>query len=131
MSLQIDLNSYPSQFMLYYCNYINSDSKVYQTTLSDVCTLSFDIDNNTVFSDWLIGGYSMPSNATLLTYVLNDVLTFYNNFYIIPYIIAANQYYQISTVDLASVRADASMIGYRIFDITTRTVKSWSGSVWI
>lgn len=131
MSTQEDINLNPWQFVLYYCNHINSDSTVYKTDLSDVCTLSFDIYGNAEFDGWLITGYSVPSTATLLTYLLSDVLTFFNNFYSIPRIIEMNQYYRISTSDLALIRADASMIGYRIFDNTSRTVKYFNGTAWI
>ena len=133
MSTQLDVDFNAPQYILYYCNFINSDSKVYQTDLSDVCTLSFDpITSNAVFSNWLISAYPIPNTTTdLLTYTLSDVLAFYNNWYIIPIIVAADQYYQISTANLAHIRADASMLGYRIFDITSRTVKYWSGTAWV
>ena len=65
MSMQTDLNTYPWQFVLYYCNTINADVTVYQTDLSNVCTLGFDCSGNSTISGWLIGGYVVPSPATL------------------------------------------------------------------
>lgn len=131
MSTQADLNTYPWQFVLYYCNIVNADPTVYHTDLSNVCTLSFDANDNIAISNWLIGAYPAPSTATLLTYVLATVLTAYNNFYVIPDAIGQYQPYSISTADLANIRADASMLGWTIFNTTTHKICSWNGVAWV
>jgi len=130
--LQSDYNSYPYQCILYYCGSSEgqNDPTVYQIDLSDVCGLYYDGSDNIQISDWLLGGYSSPSTVTILTYTLSDVLDFYNNFYIIPADIAANEPYMISTSDLANIRADNSMIGFVVYDTTAQSTKYWSGSNW-
>ena len=130
MSSQSDLNTYPWQFVLYYCNTINADATVYQTDLSDVCTLGFDGSGNIEITGWLIGGYAAPSPATLMTYVLATVLEAYEDFYTIPTAIQGAQPYSITTAKLATIRADASMIGFSVYDKDAQANKVWSGSVW-
>ena len=103
MSSQSDLNTYPWQFVLYYCDTINADATVYQTDLSDVCTLGFDGSGNITISGWLIGGYAIPSPATLMTYTLFDVLEAYEDFYTIPFAIQAAQPYTITTAELNDI----------------------------
>ena len=116
--LQSDYNSYPYQCILYYCNFINSDSTVYLIDLSDVCSLSYDIYGNIQIDDWYITGYFAPSTATILTYVLSDVLTFYDNYYVQPQTIIDLQSYKVSSTNLALIRVDSSMIGYQIYNST-------------
>ena len=130
MSSQAELNTYPGQFVLYYCNTINADATVYQTDLSNVCTLGFDGSGNITISGWLIGGYAVPTPATLMTYVLVTVLDAYDNFYTIPAAIQTAQPYSITTTKLATIRADTSTIGFSVFDVTAQANKTWSGSAW-
>ena len=130
MSTQSDLNTYPWQFVLYYCHVGNSDATVYQTDLSDVCTLGFDGSGNITISSWLIGGYGAPSTGTLLAYTLANVLADYNNYYAIPIAIKSMQQYQISATALAAIRSDASLLGCVIYDTTADTLRTWNGSAW-
>jgi hypothetical protein len=123
MSSQDDYNNYFVEYILYYCNIANSDTTVYQTDLSNVCTPYYDEDNNLQISDWLIEVYGAPSTETLLTYTLSTVLAFFNNFYTIPAAIAADEPYMISTSDLANIRHDSSMIGFVVFDTTAQAMK--------
>ena len=130
MSTSVEVNANPYIYMLYYCNQNNSTA-VYQIDLSDVCTMYYDGNGDIQISTWLVSAYSQPSPMTVLqSYTLANVQLFYNDFYTIPSIISVNQYYQISTTNLASIRADSSMLGYRIFDTTARTVKAWNGLTW-
>lgn len=130
MSTGAEVNANPYIYMLYYCNQ-NNMTAVYQIDLSDVCTMYYDGNGDIQISTWLVSTYGQPSPMTVLqSYTLANVQEFYNNFYTIPSIISINQYYQVSTANLASIRADVSMLGYRIFDITTRTVKAWNGLTW-
>ena len=126
MSTQTDLNTYPWQFVLYYCNTINADVTVYQTDLSNVCTLGFDVSGNITISGWLISGYAIPDTTTLLTYALVNVLDAYANFYTIQ----VAQPYSITTTKLAMIRADASTIGFFVYDETVQANKTWLGSSW-
>lgn len=130
MSTQADLNLYPWQFILYYCNVANADPTVYATDLSNVCTISYNASDNLVISGWLIGGYGAPSTPTLLTYPLATVLAAYSNFYTIPANIALAQPYSITTAALAGIRADASMVGYMVYDTTVKATKTWNGTIW-
>jgi hypothetical protein len=116
--LQSDYNYYPYQCILYYCNFINSDSTVYLNDLSDVCLLSYDVDSNIQIEEWYIADYFAPSTATILTYVLSDVLTFYDNYYIQPQTITNLQSYKASSTNLSLIRVDSSMIGYQVYNST-------------
>lgn len=123
--LQSDYNSNPYQCILYYCNSPagQNDLTVYNTDLSNVCSLYFDGSNNIQISGWLILAYGAPSTATILTYNISTVLTFYNNFYIIPAAIAENEPYMISTTDLSNIRTNSSMIGFVVYDTTVQATK--------
>jgi len=131
MSSQSELNTYPQPYVLYYCNFIQSDATVYQTDCSDVCTLFYDEFNDITISDWLIIAYGAPSIVTLLTYTLTDVLEFYDNFYTTPQTIFASQPYGLTATKLADVRADNNMLGYVVYDDTNDVMKTWSGSAWL
>lgn len=134
MSTQDQVNAYYQEYILYYCNSVHSDTTVYDYIgLSDVCSVAYDSNTppQIVISGWLIGGYSQPSNATLLTYSFSTVDAYYQNFYIIPAAIQVAQPYSISTANLNNVIAHSSMLGYLVFDTTTHSLKFWNGSSWI
>jgi len=134
MSTQDQVNLYYQEYILYYCNSVNSDPTVYDYIgLSDVCSVAYDSNTppQLVISGWLIGGYSQPSNATLLTYSFSTVDSFYQNFYVIPAAIQIAQPYSISTANLNNVFPHSSMIGYLVFDTTAHAIKFWNGSNWI
>jgi hypothetical protein len=129
--LQSDYNSNPYQCILYYCNSPagQNDPTVYNTDLSNVCSLYYDGSNNIQISGWLLTGYGAPSTTTILTYNISTVLTFYNNFYTIPAAIAENEPYMISTTDLSNIRADSSMIGFVVYDTTVQATKYLSSAL--
>ena len=65
MSTQAELNANPNLYIIYWCNNVNSDTTLYDyLSLSDVCGLIFDVDNNIQIVDWLITGYLAPSIST-------------------------------------------------------------------
>ena len=76
-------------------------------------------------------GFLATRSHQLLLYTLAEVSSWYNDFYVAPKSIAVFQYYQISTAALARVRTSPSMIGYKVFDIDTRTEKRFVGSFWV
>ena len=133
MSSQSDLNSYPYQYILYYCNSPagQNDSTVYQIDCSDVAVLSYDMSGDIQIDSWLLGSYSAPSNVTLLSYTLLDVLTFYHGFYEEPVEIANNQHYKITSAELAACRVDSSMIGYVVYNSTIQKQQYYDGSAWV
>lgn len=133
MSTQEELNFNAPQYVLYYCNSPagQDDPTIYQTDLSDVCSMYFDGESNVHLSDWLLGGYIAPSTETMLGYTLADVLEFFDNFYTQPAMVSASQYWKMSTANLLNIRADASMIGFGIFDTTSQTNKFFNGTAWI
>lgn len=131
MSSQSDVNIYPNQFILYYCNNINADTTIYNIYLSDVCTTSYDSKDNLEISAWLISAYIAPTNVQLTSYILSTVLDWYNNFYTIPQEITDSQAYMISAANLALCRADASMIGFTIYDTTNHAKKNFNGTAWV
>lgn len=121
MSSQSDLNAYPVEFILYYCGAIQADQTLYQLDLSDVCDASYNLfTGNLQIDTWYIGAYVQPSMATLMTYDLDDVLTWFDNFYVKPGLISNMQFFPISSTDLAQLRVDFSMIGFCIFNTTTQ-----------
>jgi hypothetical protein len=133
MSTQDQVDTYYQEYILYYCNSVHSDPTFYDFYgLSDVCSVAYDSNTppQIVISGWLIGGYSAPSNATLLTYSFSTVDSFYQNFYIIPAAIQANEPYMISTSNLNNVIPHNFMIGYVVYDTTAQATKFWSGSSW-
>ena len=127
---QTNLNQNPEKYILYYANVAQADSTVYSTDLSDVCSIYFDSSENVQITGWLIGGYAAPTISTLLGYDFPTVLAFFNNFYTVPAAIAVTQYYPISTANLASVRADSSMMGYVVFDTTIQEERIFNGTSW-
>lgn len=131
MSTQVELNSNPYQYILYYCNQ-NDPTTVFKIDLSDVCSLYYDSNGDIQISSWFISGFVAPTMpSSLLSYTLSNVLSFYDNFYTQPAICAETQFYKISTSNLALMRADASMIGFGIYDTTTKTNKFFNGSSWV
>ena len=131
MSTQIEFNSNPNLYIIYYCNYVNSDPALYDyLSLSDICGIIFDIDNIQIV-DWLIAGYLAPAISTLLTYTLVDVQAFVHSFYEEASEISMNQHYKISSSDLAACRVDSSMIGYMVYNTTTQKQQYLNSSlVW-
>lgn len=130
MSDQSQVNSYFNQYILYYCNSVNSDSTVYNQDLSNVCTVSFNEDSTLNISDWLIGSYIAPTNSQLLEYTSENVLTFFNDFYTIPLMIQDKMPYMISSEELKNIRADDSMLGYVVYDTNAKSMKYWNGLSW-
>jgi len=132
MSTQEELNFNAPQYILYYCNSPagQNDPTVYQTDLSIVCSLYFDEESNVRISDWLLT-YIAPSTETMLSYTLTDVLTFFDNFYTKPSQVSASQYWKLSTAALLNIRADSSMIGFGVYDTTTKTNKFFNGTAWV
>lgn len=130
MSTQTDVNMNPTQFILYYCNNINADAAIYNIDLSNVCTFGYDAFGNLQVFTWLLGNYGAPTNVQLTSYVLATVLTWYNYFYTLPLLIEDSQAFLISSIDLALVRADASMVGWLVYDTTNHNRKIWTGTVW-
>lgn len=131
MSTQGEVNLYPYQYVLYYCGSDQKDATVYQTDLSNVCTLGFEGDPPVLtIAGWLIGGYGAPSNETLLGFVKDDVLAWYHSFYEVPIEIADAQHYKISGANLALARTSSDMIGYVVFNTTAQKCQYWSGSAW-
>ncbi len=133
MSSQSELNNFPYPFILYYCGFIHEDPTVYQLDVSDVCYASYnEFSGNLQIDTWYILGYAQPSMATLMTYTLLDVLTWYFNFYQLPISISSSQFYKISSANLALCRVDTSMIGYCVFDTTLQKNRKLNSSMeWV
>jgi hypothetical protein len=81
MSTKQDLLDHPSEFVLYYCGVTNNDGKMYNDPWVEVCNAHFDVNQNFVVDAWFIVAYTQPDAATLLSYDLNTVLTWYDVFY--------------------------------------------------
>lgn len=125
--LQSDYNSNPYQCILYYCNNINGDTTIYDIFLSNVCSLGYDGSGNIQISGWLIVAYGAPSTATILTYSISTVLTWYNNFYTIPLAIQAGQTYSITYSQLSAIRSDNTLLGCIVLDTTNGVLRTWGG----
>ena len=132
MSTQAELNANPNLYIIYWCNNVNSDTTLYDyLSLSDVCGLIFDVDNNIQIVDWLITGYLAPSISTLLTYTLADVQSYVHSYYEAPTEIKDARHYQISSTDLAACRVDSSMIGYVVYNTTVQKQQYYDGTNWV
>lgn len=133
MSTQDQVNASVYQYILYYMNVGHADPVLYPIDLSGICSVMFTEDSPPQVSvtNWTVGGYLAPTNADLLAQAAGTVLTWYNNWYIVPKAISDFQSYQITTADLATCRADASMIGYQVYDSTAKVQKIWNGTSWV
>jgi hypothetical protein len=132
MSSQEDVDNNASKYILYYCGFINEDKNVYQTDCSDVCVIGYDeIDIHLLISGWIPSGYGAPSNTTLTSYDMVDVVTWFRDFYLRPQQISDAQHFKMSSTDLASTRTDSSMVGYIILNTTTQKCQYLNSSlVW-
>ena len=131
MSSLSEYNSSYVQYYLYWAGHVNSDPALYPDSLFGLSTPYYDEASDYYdCKDW-IPSYPKPTTDQLLLYTLAEVSSWYNDFYVAPKSIAIFQYYQISTAALARVRTSPSMIGYKVFDIDTRTEKRFNGSSWV
>lgn len=131
MSTQAELNSNPYAYFLYYA-YQNDPVTIFQTDLSDIALLYFDINSDIQISSWIASGFGPPTMPiTLLAYLLSDVLSFVNNFYTIPQNILLAQPYTLTTTQLNAVIPHSNMLGFLVFDSTVHALKFWNGSSWI
>jgi hypothetical protein len=131
MSTQEEVNASVYQYVLYYINATHGDTGVYPIDLTGVCIPTFDDFGQVVCVDWTLGAsFPAPSNAELLTYVSATVLAWYANYYTIPADINDFQFYKISSSALSAIRADASMIGFQVFDTTSKTQRVFNGVSW-
>lgn len=133
MSTQDQVNSAVYQYVLYYMNVVHADPILYPIDLSGICTIAFTEDSppQVTVNDWAIDSYLAPTNTDLIAAPAAVVIPWYNNWYTIPFAIRDWQSYQISSADLANVRADASMIGFQVYDTTLKLQKIWNGSAWV
>lgn len=129
MSTQTELTNNFSQYVLYYCNYVNSDPTLFNLNLSQICTLAYDTYPIITITNWL-PAYAQPSNATLLTFVASTVSTWYDNYYTKPTQIMNSQF-RISSANLANVRTDSTMTGVTVYDTTSNVQKMFNGTSWI
>ena len=120
-------------YILYYCNFVNGDTKVYNDMqLTDVCTVMYNpITNNFEMSNWLIAAYPQPTIDSLLVYSLSTVSVWYDKFYTKPRQISTSQFTQVSTALLSEIRLQPSMIGMCIFDTTVQMIKYYNGTAWV
>lgn len=133
MSTQDQVNAAVYQYILYYMNVTHSDPVLYPIDLSGVCTVGFTEDSppQVEVKDWAIGAYIAPTNANLIAPSNAIVLSWFSNWYTIPQAISDWQSYQISTASLANIRADASMVGFQVYDITSKVQRIWDGTSWV
>lgn len=133
MSTQDQVNAAAYQYILYYMNVTHADPELYPVDLTGVCTVGYTEDSppQVVVTDWAIGAYMAPTNGDLLATAAGTVLPWFNNWYTVPKAISDWQSYQISTADLANVRADASMIGFQVYDTTLKVQRIWNGTSWV
>jgi hypothetical protein len=125
---QEDLNSNWISTILYYC-YQVIPGRCYDINGTDVGTWSYDIDSNLIISTWLPNDISQPSNATLLTYDLNNVLSFYLSHYLFPYNISESQSRQrLTSSEISTINNDCGLLQneYTIYNTTTNKIMYWN-----
>ena len=121
------------KYILYYCNNVHADQKLYNSDdLNDVCTVTFNgLTKELEITNWLITAYKEPTIDELLAFVLEDVLAWFEKFYVRAQQIKSYQFTSLTTDELTQTKVDSTMIGMLAFDITTKSVKYYDGSVWI
>ncbi len=131
MSSQQEFNENYQQYILYYCNFIQSDPVIYNTDLSQICTVAYNFPpTQLMITSWLLS-YAKPSNTTLLTFNMNVVLNWFDNYYNKPLQITSLQPFKVSSQDLQNVRVDNSMSGFIVYNLTTKSQYIYNGSSWI
>jgi hypothetical protein len=131
MSTQADVNTNPNQYILYYCGADQKDATVYQQDCSNVCAFSYnETTGDLQINTWYVVAYTQPSNETLLSFALVDVLAWFDNFYTRPAAISNSQFNKYTTSELAATRKDDSLIQNIVFDTETHTTQYWNGSAW-
>lgn len=135
--IRSELNFNLIQAILYYCYNQNAGAYFFNTWGADVCSLYYDNNGDLDISDWFINvapyNIAQPSINTLLTYTVNDVQTFHNNYYV--NVDSLNQknmdaYYLATTSELNALPPARIHSGYRAFDTTLNRVVFWNGSIW-
>lgn len=129
--LQSDLNSNFLQSILYYIDQQISGRR-YDPYATQCGTYSYDGSGNLQIDTWLIGDITQPSNSTLLSYTLSNIITFYTNKYANPYAILAQQpFFSITTTDRNNLETTLIQNGYCIYNSTAGIVQFWNGSAWV
>ena len=129
---QSDYQNYYQQYILYYCNSVNNDKKLYNDSdLSDVCTITLDETTKKIeISNWLLP-YPKPTNELLISYSKNTIMDWFDKFYLKAKTIKDYQFPILSTADLIAIRADRSMINMLAFAGTLKILKSYNGNAWV
>lgn len=133
---QAELNQNYIQAILFYCYQINN-THFFNTWASDVCTLTYNTENNLIIFEWFLDNVTynipQPTNETLMTYNVSDVLNFHDECYLFPEnIFNANQnaYFFATTSELNAIPTTRLVIcdGYRAFDTTIKRVVFWNNT---
>lgn len=121
---ELDSNFIPA--LLYYCNASGDTTRYFNADLTQlspsVGTIAFD-DTGTAFVDAWNMVYAKPSNLTLQTPLLSDVLTFFNNAYVNPQLVNnARTFPSFTSSQLNSMETSNIADGAMILNNTTKQV---------
>lgn len=115
-----DLTNNWGAVILYHCGLQGSNR--YKQDLSDVCEFSYDIDGYTYITNWYLSSpYTEPSLSTLLSYDLTTCNTYYENYYVLPDSIKANQpLINLTSTQISNIVMTSLNDGQLIFNTTTK-----------
>jgi hypothetical protein len=131
MSTQTDVNANPNQFILYYCGIDQKDETVHQQDSSDVCAFSYnEKSGNLQIEKWYLKEYLEPTDEILTSFALDEVLAWFDAFYLLPQQINNAQHLKVSADQLKTCRTDDSMKNFLVYNTTTQTNQYFDGSVW-
>lgn len=131
--LQEELNLNWIAVILYYC-YQQISGRCYDINGVDVGSWGYDEDSNLIVVSWTPNDITEPTNETLLSYNISDVLSFYDSHYVFPYGIYESQpFEQLSTTDIDSIDNDGGFLknNYLVYDSTLNVLKKWDGTSFV
>lgn len=135
---QAELNLYWVQTILYYCFQINNGSTYFDTWASSCGSWGYDENDNLYITGWNLDNeqynITQPTINTLLSYDVQNVIDFHNQYYLyVNDIYNANQnmYYFAPSTQLNSIPPTrlSALDGFRVFDTTLKRVVFWNNSL--
>jgi hypothetical protein len=128
-----DVQNNFNQCVLYYI-FNEGDSNVYSRDLVDVGVKSYDFQTGEYYmSDWYLETCDIPTNTTLATYSLQDVLDHYNLVYQWPLDISGafeNSFARLTTTQLNSAQLGPAYYNVMAFDTTAGVLKRYTSQGW-
>lgn len=133
---QTELNANWVQTILYYCYQTNNNA--FFDTWATLCgSWSYDNEQNLFIDQWYLNNeiynITQPTINNLLSYTVEDVSNFHNNYYVYPDSINNHNigaYFFANSAELNAIPYTrlTNYDGFRAFDTTLRRVVFWNAS---